>query len=71
MAIYQKFIINYNVFIDISFKIGNNPETLQIFKKSTPLPLKRNVNVEFDVNSPFISILESDTNILAKVAYLS
>lgn len=48
-------------------QIGNNTDSVQIFKSNTPLPLKRNLNVEFDVNFPFISILESDTNVIAKV----
>lgn len=51
----------------ISLKIGNNRENIQIFKSYTPLPVKKNINFEFDLNFPFLTIYESEDKILAKI----
>lgn len=51
----------------INLKIGNNSENIEVCKQYTPIPIKRNLNFEFDLQSPHLTLFESDNKILAKI----
>jgi molecular chaperone DnaK (HSP70) len=50
-----------------SLKVGQNEENLILFNAKTPLPLKKSIDLVFNLEQPFISVFENDDNIIAKV----
>ncbi|RNA23935.1 heat shock 70 kDa 14 [Brachionus plicatilis] len=51
----------------VYLQVGDSPDRILIAKKNTPLPLKRNLNLEFDLAAPRLVFLEADDKILATI----
>jgi len=51
----------------ICLKIGNSPDYEKICSVNAPLPIKRNMNLTFDLAEPFLTLQESEDRVLAKV----
>lgn len=53
----------------VFLQVSENSDKILIAKKNTPLPLKRNFNLEFDLASPKLVFLEENNKILANVIF--
>lgn len=53
----------------VYLKVGDSLDLILIARKNTPLPLKRNLNLEFDLAAPKLTFLEENSKILANVNF--
>ena len=51
----------------ILIKVSERNENTVVSKAKTPIPLKKSLNLTFDLSKPFISVFENEENIIAKV----
>jgi len=54
----------------IFLKVGSKKESeqIQVFSSNIALPLKKEVNLEFDLKDPFLSVMESNDKTLATIS---
>ncbi|CAF0777220.1 unnamed protein product [Brachionus calyciflorus] len=51
----------------VYLQLGGKTEKILVARQNTPLPLKRNLNLEFDLDSPKLTFMESNDKVLANI----
>lgn len=51
----------------VYLKVGASSDKILIARQNTPLPIKRNLNLDFDLGNPELTFYEDNDKVLAKV----
>jgi hypothetical protein len=49
-------------------KIGSKGSPVEVFKANTPIPLRKELQVEIDLKEPKMSVYETDSHVLVNVS---